>query len=103
MPQAWNVKSLYVKNIKYRHKNPDKAQDESDVKKEEVADIKDEELGEDGKSYLRKKERKRQRLLEERDEKKAQTANDNHPRLYQAGERPFLCAECPIKTAQVQR
>ena len=99
MPQAWNVKSLNVKNIKYRHKNPDKAQDESDVKKEEVADIKDEELGEDGKSYLRKKERKRQRLLEERDEKKAQTANDNHPRLYQAGERPFLCAECPIKPA----
>ena len=49
MPQAWNVKSLNVKNIKYRHKNPDKAQDESDVKKEEVADIKDEELGEDGK------------------------------------------------------
>ena len=100
MPEAWQGKTLYVKNMKYRHKNPGQGEVESDAKKEEVDDIKDEELEEDGKPHLSKKEKTRQRLLalcwEECGEKKAQTATDGHLKRH-AGQRPFLCAECPKK------
>ena len=62
MPEAWQGKTLYVKNMKYRHKNPGQVEVESEAKKEEVDDIKDEELEEDGKPHLSKKEKTRQIL-----------------------------------------
>ena len=98
MPESMTGEPWTIKNINH---NYGQSRDQSDGKEVELNDMKDEELEEDGKPYLSKAEKKRQRLLElcfeECGEKRAETATDSHLRIAHGGERPFPCPECPKK------